>query len=180
MINDKNLNDAIAEIQQPRSKFQLNHFVVGQHYTPEMQYYQLVLELNDMIFKHKQALLDLKIQQLKSARLRENGDEISELEAQKIDLNIEQTNLALIGSEREIEHLYAIWSSLPNKYSREEIENGQQHYWSARLTHDIDMQALSGAVNPSHLSSLYQAGMLEDFLESRAVQTQPEAPHELS
>ncbi len=31
-----NIHDAIAEVQQPRSRYQLVHFVLGQHDTPEM------------------------------------------------------------------------------------------------------------------------------------------------
>ena len=43
-----NIQDAIAEIQQPRSRYQLVHFVIGQHDTPEMRFYQLMMELQDM------------------------------------------------------------------------------------------------------------------------------------
>lgn len=179
MLNDKNLTDAIAEIQQPRSAFQLNYFVVGQHYTPEMQYYQVVLELNDMIFKHKHALLDLQIQELKIKELRESGNAVSELEAQKLELSLEQTKLAILGSERELNHLYNLWKSAPKHYSRAEIEAGQPEYWSARLTHDVEMQALAGSVNPAHLTSLFQAGLLEEFLDkSREFST--ESPQELN
>jgi hypothetical protein len=37
------IEQAIAEVQQPRSRFQLERFVLGQHATPEMRYYQTVL-----------------------------------------------------------------------------------------------------------------------------------------
>ncbi len=179
MLNDKDLTDAIAEIQQPRSDFQLDYFVVGQHYTAEMQYYQVVLELNDMLFKHKHALLDLQIQELKAKELRNAGDAISELEAQKMELSIEQTKLAILGSERELAHLYAMWKSAPKHYSRAEIEAGQPEYWTARLTHDVEMQALAGSVNPAHLTSLHQAGLLETFLD-QAREISTETPPELS
>lgn len=179
MINDDELLSAIAEVQQPRSEFQLNYFVVGQHYTAEMQYYQVLLELNDMIFKHKHALLDVEIQKLKIKGLREAGDAISELEAQKLELTLEQTHLAILGSERELAHLYAMWKSAPNKYTRAEIEAGQAEYWQARLSHDVEMQAISGSVNPAHLTSMFQAGILEDFL-SKNIQPEQTAPPELS
>jgi hypothetical protein len=54
------INKAIAEVQQPRSRFQLERFVLGQHATPEMQYYQTVLELQDMIYKYKLAQIAVK------------------------------------------------------------------------------------------------------------------------
>ena len=54
------VNKAIAEVQQPRSRFQLERFVLGQHATPEMQYYQTVLELQDAIYKYKLAEIRVK------------------------------------------------------------------------------------------------------------------------
>ena len=39
------ISEAIAEIQQPRSRYQIVHFVLGQHDTPEMQFYQLIQEI---------------------------------------------------------------------------------------------------------------------------------------
>ena len=54
------IEDAIAEIQQPRSRYQLIHFVIGQHDTPEMRYYQLMLELQDTGYKLRLAEIGLK------------------------------------------------------------------------------------------------------------------------
>jgi hypothetical protein len=51
----EDIEKAIAEIQQPRSRFQLERFVLGQHPTPEMQYYQTCIELQDMLYKYKLA-----------------------------------------------------------------------------------------------------------------------------
>lgn len=45
------IDKAIAEVQQPRSRFQLERFVLGQHATLEMQYYQVCLELQDTLHK---------------------------------------------------------------------------------------------------------------------------------
>jgi hypothetical protein len=175
MINDKNLDEAITEIQQARSNFQINYFVVGQHHTPEMQYYQLLLELNDMLYKHKTALIDVQIQELKIKDLRKIGDDISLLEALKLELSVQQTKNAIAGSQRELEHLYSLWESAPKKYTRAEIEAGQAEYWRARLTHDVEMQALAGSVNPTHLGTMDQIGILEDFVSN----VSPKKPDEL-
>ena len=53
------INKAIAEVQQPRSRFQLERFVLGQHATDEMRYYQTVIELQDAIYKYKLAVINV-------------------------------------------------------------------------------------------------------------------------
>jgi hypothetical protein len=175
MIDDKDLYDAIAEIQQSRSNFQLNYFVIGQHHTPEMQYYQLLIELNDMLYKYKTAILDSQIQEIKIKNLRALGDEVSILESLKLELGMQQTKNAMLGTERELQHLYALWKSAPEKYTRAEIEAGQAEYWKARLTHDVEMQSLAGSVNPTHLGTMDQIGILEDFVSN----VFPTKPNEL-
>jgi hypothetical protein len=179
MINDEELLKAIAEVQQARSNFQLSYFVIGQHKTPEMQYYQLLLEINDLMFKYKIALIENEIQEAKIKALEVSGDQISLLEAKKLKLILDQTKVTMIGSERELAHLYTLWKSLPIKYSRQEIESGQQEYWKARLTHDVEMQVLTGSVNPTHLGTLDQIGILEDFI-SDAVLKRDEPKNELT
>jgi hypothetical protein len=87
------IDKAIAEVQQPRSRFQLERFVLGQHATPEMQYYQTVIELQDMIYKYKMAQLAVKKSEAKIAKLRSTGDELDELKAQERELSLAQTRL---------------------------------------------------------------------------------------
>ena len=84
------INKAIAEIQQPRSRFQLERFVLGQHSTPEMQYYQTVIELQDSIYKYKLAVINVKKSELKISKLRATGDELDELKAQEVELGLAQ------------------------------------------------------------------------------------------
>ena len=55
-----NITAAITEVQQPRSRYQLIHFVLGQHDTPEMQFYQLCIELQDMGYKLRIAQLNVR------------------------------------------------------------------------------------------------------------------------
>ena len=78
-----NIEEAIAEIQQPRSRFQLIHFVLGQHDTPEMRFYQLCLELQDM--KHKLALAEIQVKksEIEIKRLLETGDDLDALDAEE-------------------------------------------------------------------------------------------------
>lgn len=165
------LDDAIKEIQQPRSKFQLERFVVGQHPTIEMQYYQTLIELQNLITNQKLAEINLKKQQIKISRLRATQDELDELEAQELEIGLDQTKTAMIGNEREIEHLISIWESFPIKFTRDEIESAQLSYWKARLTNNAEAQILSNnTISAPHLETMKQAGILESFLKQRSAQ----------
>ena len=159
------IEKAIAEVQQPRSRFQLERFVLGQHSTPEMQYYQVCIELQDMMYKYKLAEINKKKTDLKIARLRSTGDELDELKAQEIELGQEQTKFAVIGAQRELAHLIDIWESFQHKYTREEIEAAQPDYWQARLTNNAKAMLMGGqSVNAAHIEAMEQAGVLDSFV----------------
>lgn len=159
------IDKAIAEVQQPRSRFQLERFVLGQHATPEMQYYQVCIELQDMIYKYKLAEINKKKTDLKIERLRSTGDEMDELKAQEIELGQEQTRLAVIGAQRELAHLIEIWETFEHKYTREEIETAQPDYWQARLTNNAKAMLMGGqSVNAAHIEAMEQAGILDSFV----------------
>ena len=159
------IEQAIAEVQQPRSRFQLERFVLGQHATAEMQYYQTCIELQDMIHKYKLAEINKKKTDLKIARLRSTGDELDELKAQEIELGQEQTKFAVIGAQRELAHLIDIWETFQHKYTRAEIEAAQPDYWQARLTNNAKAMLMGGAsVNPAHIEAMEQAGVLDSFV----------------
>jgi predicted transcriptional regulator len=156
---------AIAEVQQPRSRFQLERFVLGQHATPEMQYYQTVIELQDMIYKYKLAQIAVKKTEAKIAKLRSTGDEIDELKAQEKELGLAQTQFTMLGAERELKHLMEIFDSFQHKYTREEIEAAQPDYWQARLTNNAKAMLMGGSgVNAAHIEAMEQAGVLDSFV----------------
>lgn len=160
------IDKAIAEVQQPRSRFQLERFVLGQHLTPEMQYYQTVIELQDMIYKYKLAQISVKKAEVKIAKLRKTGDELDELKAQEIELGLVQTRFTMIGAERELKELVDIWNGFEHKYTRAEIETAQPDYWQARLTNNARAMLMGGGgVNPAHLEAMDQAGVLDSFVE---------------
>jgi hypothetical protein len=160
------INKAIAEVQQPRSRFQLERFVLGQHATPEMQYYQTVIELQDMIYKYKLAEIAVKKTEAKISQLRATGDELDELKAQERELGLAQTRFTMLGAERELAHLVDIWKSFEHKYTREEIEAAQPDYWQTRLTNNAKAMIMGGSgVNPAHIEAMDQAGVLDSFVE---------------
>jgi ferredoxin-NADP reductase len=149
------IEKAIAEVQQPRSRFQLERFVLGQHATDEMKYYQTVIELQDAIYKYKLALINVKKAELKIAKLR----------SQEIEIGLAQTKFAMLGAEREMKHLIEIWESFEHKYTRVEIETAQPDYWQARLTNNAKAMLMGGSsVNASHIEAMDQAGILDSFV----------------
>ena len=113
-----NIRDAIEEIQQPRSRYQLIHFVLGQHDTPEMQFYQLMMELQDMGYKLRMARLGVKKLEIEIARLLETGDELDAIEAEEKQVNLEQTMIVMRGAEREVAVLEDIFNSCQH-YTRD-------------------------------------------------------------
>jgi hypothetical protein len=159
------IEKAIAEVQQPRSRFQLERFVLGQHATPEMQYYQVCLELQDMIYKYKLADISTKKANLKIDKLRSTGDELDELKAQEIELGLENSKYAVIGAQRELAHLIDMWESFGTKYTREQIETAQPEYWQARLSNNAKAMLMGGqSVNAAHIEAMEQAGVLDSFV----------------
>jgi hypothetical protein len=159
------IEQAIAEVQQPRSRFQLERFVLGQHATPEMKYYQTVIELQDAIYKYKLAQINVKKSELKITRLRSTKDELDELKAQELELGLAQTQFAMLGAEREMKHLIEIWDSFEQKYTRAEIEAAQPDYWQARLSNNAKAMLMGGSgVNAAHIEAMEQAGVLDSFV----------------
>jgi hypothetical protein len=163
------IETAIAEVQQPRSRFQLERFVTGSHATPEMQYYQTCLELQDMIYKFQVAKISVQKAELKIKRLRETKDEMKELKAQETEIGLRQTRLAMIGAERELADLVEIFNNFETKFTRAEIEAAQPDYWNARLTGNAKAMLMGGtSVNAAHIEAMKQAGVLENFIEEVA------------
>lgn len=159
------IEKAILEVQQPRSRFQLEAFVLGQHATTEMKYYQTVIELQDTIYKYKLAQIAVQKSELKITRLRATKDELDELKAQEIELGLAQTRVTMLGAEREIKHLVEIFDSFERKFTRTEIETAQPEYWQARLTNNAKAMLMGGSgVNAAHIEAMEQAGVLEKFV----------------
>lgn len=164
LINE--IENAITEVQQPRSRFQLERFVLGQHATQEMRYYQTLLELQDMIFKYKHAKLDVQELEARIEKLRAKGDPVSEIKAQKKELALKQTQLALIGAERELNHLIEIYQSFDHKFTRAEIESAQPDYWRERLTGTAKAMLMGGSgVGHAQIEAMEQAGVLDSFVQ---------------
>lgn len=152
---------ALAEIQKPRSRFQLEKFVIGQHETPEQQYKQTLLEIQQIIYTVKNVQLEIKKVKIEIDKLRKTGDEVDEIDAQIKELGLEQTHLALIGAQRELKDLMEIWESFDYKYTYEEIEQSQPLYWDQRLVRQSVLEQIGGSqAQAAHLDALRQIGAL--------------------
>ena len=174
-----NITDAIAEIQQPRSRYQLIHFVIGQHDTPEMRFYQLCLELQDMGHKLRMAQLGVRKAEIEIARLLETGDELDAIEAEEKQVGLEQTQIVMRGAERELAVLTDLFDE-SQKFTRDEIEHAQPEYWEKRLTRQTNLQIMSGGVQWAQLDSMRQIGMLDELVEAREAQIADQAKLELA
>jgi hypothetical protein len=153
---------AMAEVQQSRSNFQIEKFVVGQHDTPEMQYVQTIIELQQLYYTIKTVSLEMKKTEIEIARKRATGDEIDEIDAQIKEIGLEQTRLVGVGAFRELEKLLTIYTSFEHKYTRAEIEAAQPEYWNKRLHRQATLEAIGGTqAQAAHLDSLRQIGALE-------------------
>lgn len=153
---------AMAEVQQARSDFQLEKFVVNQHDTDEMRYQQCVIELQQLYYTVKTVSLQMKKDEIEIAKLRATGDAVDEIDAQIRELGLEQTRLIGIGAFRELDKLMSIYNSFEHKYTRQEIEAAQPDYWNKRLSRQATLEAIGGTqAQAAHLDSLRQIGALE-------------------
>ena len=163
--------DAIAEVQQPRSRYQLVHFVIGQHDTPEMRFYQLCLELQDMGYKLRMARLAVRKAQIEIGRLEATGDELDAIEAEEKQVGLEQTRIVMRGAEREVAILTDLFDESTH-YTRAQIEHAQPEYWQARLARQTNLQIMAGGVGWAQLDSMRQAGLLDGYVADREAQAQ--------
>lgn len=158
--SNSEIAQAIAEVQQSRSRFQLEHFVIGQHDTPEMRFYQICLELQDMEYKLALASLNEQEMELKIAKLRAKNDPLADIKAAKKELGLQQLRVIKVGAEREVAILRDLFRE-STKYTRAEIEQAQPEYWRARLTRQYALQQASGSVGWAQLDAMIQADIME-------------------
>lgn len=127
------LLEAFIEIQQPRSNFALENFVVGDcNGSPTREYSQIVEELRRAYGSIKRGLLEQQKLELERQRLLEEQDPIKNIEAEIKNLDIEEVQAAIVGKLREFDCLYKLWKKYP-KYTHQQLEDGELDYWTTRL-----------------------------------------------
>ena len=159
----ESLREDIDAIQQPRSDFQLEHFVVGSHDMPGRQRAQAVLELQAKLFSIKRSQLKDERLVIEIEDLRAKSDDktkegkLASLEAEEKNINRIELELARKGTIREARVLLSILERLP-KYTREELQSEEAEYWNRRLSRQsLEDIAASGRVSPGNLDAIVQA-----------------------
>lgn len=159
---DLSILESIKDIQQARTNFQIENFVINQHVTDPMRYKQCLLEIESIYFALRNLDLDIEIENIKKIKLLESKDDIDALEAAKCDLKLEQMALKKINLLRELETLKIIFKSFKKKYTRKEIEDNQKEYWINRLTRQYQIENISkSAGQTSLIQTLIDMGQIE-------------------
>ena len=154
------LQMAVREIQQPRTPFELRHFVVGQHESEPRAWAQCTLELDTKLRNLRRAEISERQLRRKIERLEARGTEAALDKAELTRIDLEEQSLAVLGAQREAEALYAIWQSFGRTYTREELNAAEAEYWQKRLTRQamLDMNA-NGRIGVGNQDALRMAGM---------------------
>ena len=157
-IAREELADAFKAIQQPRSDYQIENFVVGEKDTPAMAYAQCVLEMQIKHQSIRRGAISKQKLALKIGQLRATGDEMDELTAQEKEIDLEQLEHAALGALREFRCQYQIFKGFSRSYTYEELQIEQDEYWQKRLVRQAkqDIEA-SGRVCVGNLDALRQA-----------------------
>lgn len=145
-----------------RSRFQLEHFVIGQHDTPEMKYKQILIEAQDLAYKIRLAELDIEKKRIEIHRLLSSGDPIESIEAEEKRIGIVLTERTLAGARMELSWLEELAAEFGD-YSWEDIEANQPDYWQKRLSRQAGLERMGNieGISSGNLNSMLQIGMLE-------------------
>jgi hypothetical protein len=162
--------EAIQQIKQSRSRYQLEKFVVGQHHSPEMQYYQLLLEIETLYGALEETQLQIRKLQAEAEELRETGKKSDGVEAEIKERRVFYLEQNTLGTKRELSHLEEMFNEYP-KFTRDQIEAAQPDYWRDRLIRTAQFQALSGGVSWAQVEAIWQAGILPSLLDSDPIKS---------
>jgi len=157
---------SLTEVQMPRTRYQLEHFVIGQHDTPEMRFVQVCRELEALHYTIKEVAMQIRKTEYEIEDLREKDDRISQVEADIKELGLERTRLVAIGACREYDTLIEMYDQMPH-FTREQIDASQPDYWQARLGRQANLQIMAGNTNWAHLEALDQVGVLQPMIQAQ-------------
>jgi hypothetical protein len=163
------LTQAIAEVQQPRSRYMLETMTLGVHDTAPMRFYYCVIELNDKMHKYRLAEVNKERMEREMGRLEDSDDLDADLDLREKRIEYDFFMGVLAGGKRELDDLLDIYADMEH-FTREEIDANQREYWEARMTRQTQMQIMAGGVQWSQLDALRQVGLLDDLV----AENQPE------
>jgi hypothetical protein len=144
-----------------RTRYQLRHFVIGQHDTPAMRWRQILIEAQDMAYKIRMAELSVEKSRIEIHRLLSTGDPVDAIEAEEKQLGVTLTERTLQGARMELEWLSEMADEI-GPHTPEEIEADQADYWRRRLTRQagLDRMAATEGIGVGNLQSMLSAGLL--------------------
>jgi len=152
------IDDAIGEIQQPRSRYMLETMILGEHDTAEMRFYQCVIEISDKRRKYQIAEVTRERMERDMERLEGSADPDADLDLREKRIEHRFLVAVMRGAARELADLFDIYDSIPH-FTRAGIDANQATYWQARMVRQTEMQALAGNVQWSQLDALRQVGV---------------------
>lgn len=149
-----------------RSDYQLRHFVVGQHDTPEMQFRQLLLEARNLLRDIKISEIQVEIAKKRIAKLEQSDNEIDHLKAAQKRIGLSTLLQSIEGARLELDFLVNM-SAEYRHYAPEEIEANQAEYWNRRLTRQAsaDKWGIEQGVSSANVLAMMQAGIVQKELE---------------
>lgn len=167
----KEFLEAVKTIQMPRTEFALRNFVVFEKDSEAQAWLQCVIEASVKITNLRHSAIDKEITKEKIKKLKEKGDRISLLKAQKHEMSLEEAEIAEIGTRRELEVLLKIFKEFGRTFTREEIDADQANYWRQRLTRQAAIDYMStGRVGVGNMDALRMAGMkIPNFIEADTI-----------
>ncbi|MDP7219600.1 MAG: hypothetical protein QF565_09000 [Arenicellales bacterium] len=160
------LHEAIEAIQQPRTRYQLENFVLGQHDTAEMQFHQCVLELRTLIRTYRMCDIGRRRLEREIARLKESDDLDADLDLEEKEINLSELVITMTGSEREINCLMDLFNNMAH-FTRDEMDLAQPEYWEKRLSRQAQLGIMAGKIGWADLDALRQIGQLDDMIEEQ-------------
>jgi len=141
----KELIEAFNEIQMARTPFVLEQLIVNTKFTDEQKYAQCVLEMQIAYDNLRLAKVDMSLKQLEIDEL-DDKLEKERLEKLKKRIELEQTQRAVLGAEREFTYLFNLWIQFKTRSTREELNEAQPLEYKMRLEtqalQDIQSKAL--------------------------------------
>jgi hypothetical protein len=153
-----------------RTRYQLRNFVIAQHDTGPMQWRQILLEAQDLMYKIRIAEIGMQKAKIEISRLLESGDPIDALEAEERQLGTVLTERLLTAARMELGWLQELADEV-GAYSTEQIEEDQPQYWALRLNRqaELDRLSITQGVTAGNLQSMLNAGLLKKEDEQCAI-----------
>jgi len=154
------LQQAFIEIQMPRTPFALENFVVNSKFTDQQRYAQCVLELSIAYDNLRTVNLALEKKRLEIDAI-DTTTRMGEIDKEMKEIEIEQTERAVVGAMREFDFLYDMWEKFPKKYTREDLNEAQQEEYTKMLEtqaqHDLNAM---GRISVGNQEGLRQLGKM--------------------